>query len=282
MSEIWTSPLLRRALVEAVLVGAIGGVVGVHVVLRRFSYATAALTHATFPGVVLAVVVGLDLLVGSLVFGMVTVTVLALLWRGRRVGESTIVGVVLSASLAIGVVIAAAEPTASRLVSRALVGSILTVDAADLWLTAGLGLLAITLVVAVHKELVASSFDPEGSRAAGYKMAVLDGVLLVAVQLALVAAVPAVGTLLAVALLVGPAATARLWVERIGRSMVAAAAIGAVCGAAGVWVSHTADVAAGGAIATICGSVFMISLVGSRAIVRTRANSARRRALANA
>lgn len=280
MSELWTSPLLRRAVIEAVLVGAIGGVIGVHVVLRRFSYATAALTHATFPGVVLGTVIGLDLLVGSLVFGLLTVAVLAALWRGRRIGDSSIVGVVLSASLAVGVLIASAEPTATRVVSRALVGSILTVDAQDVWLTAGLGAGAIALILVVHKELVASSFDPEGARAAGYQVAALDAVLLVAVQLALVAAVPAVGTLLAVALLVGPAATARLWVERIGRSMIAAAVIGAACGAVGVWISHTADVAAGGAIATLCGSVFVLSLLWSRVSSRASTEKARSRRIA--
>lgn len=274
MSQLLSSPALRRALLEAVMVGALGGVIGVHIVLRRLPFPTMALTHATFPGVVIASLWGIDLLLGGALFGLGLIALLVAAGRHRRLDQSTTVGVLLAGGLAMGVLLISTREGFSRDLSAFLVGSIVTVDGTDLWSTAAVGLAVMGVLALLHRNLVAAAFDPVGARALGVPVVALEVVMLVVVQLTIVVTVPAIGTILAVALLVGPAATARLWVDRVGSSMAVAAAIGAACGVIGLWLSLVWDLAAGGAIAVVVGLAFGMSLAGGA--VR-RAVSIRRR-----
>jgi manganese/iron transport system permease protein len=138
---------------------------------------------------------------------------------------------------------------------------VLTVTAADIVTTAVTGVLLLLVLAAVHKELVLAAFDPGGAAAAGYRTGRLNALVLVVVSVALVTAVPAVGTLLAIALLTVPALAARLWTERVGPAMVVSAAIGAGSGVIGLCLSAAFDVAARGAIALTCTSAFAVSLL---------------------
>jgi len=115
------------------------------------------------------------------------------------------------------------------------------------------------VLAAFHKELVLGAFDRDGLTAMGYPVLVLDLVLLVAIELTVVTTIPAVGTILSVALIVAPAATARLWTDRVGPSMAIAATVGAVCGAVGLVVSDHWSVAAGPTICVILSLVFAVS-----------------------
>lgn len=143
-------------------------------------------------------------------------------------------------------------------------GSVLTVTGADLLTTAAVGAVLLAALAALHKELILGAFDPEGAAAAGYRTALLDTALLAIVTVALVSAVPAVGTLLAVALLTVPALAARLWVDRVVPAMVLAAAIGAASGIAGLCLSAAFGIAAGGAIALSASGAFVLSAAGAR------------------
>jgi manganese/iron transport system permease protein len=122
----------------------------------------------------------------------------------------------------------------------------------------------LAALAALHKELVLGAFDPQGAAAVGYRTALLDPGLLAIVTVALVTAVPAVGTLLAVALLTVPALAARLWVDRVVPAMVVAAGVGAVSGVAGLCLSALFGIAAGGAIALSASAAFVLSAAGSR------------------
>ena len=130
-------------------------------------------------------------------------------------------------------------------------------------LTAVVGLVVVAVLAATHKELVLGAFDPAGLAAMGYPVLVLDGLLLVAIEATVVTAIPAVGTILAVALIVAPAATARLWTDRIGVSMAIASTVGALSGAVGLVLSSRWDIAAGPTIAVVVSSVFAVSMVVS-------------------
>ena len=253
------SPLMRRALLEALMAGALAGVVGVHVVLRRLSFFTMSLTHATFPGLVIAEIVGVSLFTGTAVFGLLVVALIASLARVRSLDSSTATGVVLAGGFALGVVLISSQPGFSKDLTAFLVGSILTVSATDLTTTAVAGLVVLAVLAAFHKELVLGAFDRDGLTAMGYPVLVLDLVLLVAIELTVVTTIPAVGTILSVALIVAPAATARLWTDRVGPSMAIAATVGAVCGAVGLVVSDHWSVAAGPTICVILSLVFAVS-----------------------
>ena len=251
----------RRALIEALLVGALCGLVGVHVVLRRLSFFTMAMTHATFPGVVLAALVGVDLRLGSGLFGVLVVLGVSWLTTRPRSDSAAAVGVVLSAGFALGVALLSAQAGFTRDLSAYLVGSIVTVQAGDLVKTA-LVLAAVALTLAlVGKELVFGAFDRGGMVAAGYPAGRLDLLLLLVVELTVVTSVPAVGTIQAVALIVAPAAAARLWSDRIAPTTVLAVLLGMASGVVGLAVSQAYQVAAGAAIVLAACGFFVLSVV---------------------
>jgi ABC-type Mn2+/Zn2+ transport system permease subunit len=251
----------RRALVEAVLAGGLCGVVGVHVLLRRLPFLTVALAHATFPGAVLAALLGLNLLLGAGLFGVLVVLVVVGLGTRDRVEETSAVGVVLAGAFALGVLLLSAQAGFTKDLTAFLVGSILTVQGGDLVATAVTGSLVLLVLGALHKELVLGAFDRGGLAALGYPVAGLDLALVLCVQLTLVSALPAVGAMLAVALVVAPAATARLWTDRLGTTMVLAPCLGIAAAVAGLAVSQHVRAAAGATIVLVAAALFGLSLL---------------------
>lgn len=258
-APLFADDFARRALVEAVLVGALCGVVGVHVVLRRLAFFTQAMTHATFPGVVLAALLGVNLLAGTGLFGLLAVLTVAWLWSRPGADQASVIGVVLSGGFALGVALLSAQAGFSRDLSEYLVGSVLTVDRADILVTAGVLVAVLVVLVAVGKELVLGAFDRGTLVAQGYPARLLDIVLLLLVEATIVAAVPSIGTILSVALIVAPAATARLWTDRLGPMTAAAVGVGVFSGAAGLTISQLENVAAGAAIVLVACGCFGLS-----------------------
>lgn len=261
--DSFQSPLFRRAMLEAICVGLFAGVVGVHVIMRRLPFFVTAMSHATFPGVVLASTAGVSLFVGGTTFGLVVVAAVLLLGAGRVLDNTAVIAVVLAGSFALGMMILSTRASSSKDLSAFLVGSVLTVTTADIATTIGVGAAVLVLLAVLHKELVFGAFDRDGAGALGYRTAVLDAIALTAITVTLVAAIPAVGTLLAVALLTVPALTARLWTDRLGTSMVVAALVGAASGALGLCAAAIWNVAAGGAIALTTGACFAVSLAAT-------------------
>jgi ABC-type Mn2+/Zn2+ transport system permease subunit len=248
----------RRALLEAVMVGGLCGAVGVHVLLRRLPFFTMALGHATFPGVVLAGLLGISLFAGAAAFGAVVVVVVALLGARDRVDDTSAVGVTLAGAFALGVLLLSAQAGFSRDLTAYLVGSIVTVQPADLVTTALVGVAVLAALAALHKELVLGAFDRGALAALGYPVLALDVGLLLLVEATVI---PAVGTILAVALIVAPAATARLWTERLRATMALSAALGAASGVVGLAISLQWRVAAGATIVLVAAALFAVSLV---------------------
>ena len=268
MSVLWDSlhsTGFRWAVVEAVLVGAIGGVVGVHVMLRRLPFFVVAMSHAMFPGVVLASVAGISLFIGGTAFGLVVVAAVAVIGASRVLDQSSAIGVVLAGAFALGVLVLSAQPASSHDLSAFLVGSILTVTPADVVTTALGGGVVILVLAALHKELVASAFDPAGSAALGYPVRRLDTLVLAAVTITMATTIPATGTLLSVALLTVPALTARVWTDRVGPAMVIAAGVGAASGLLGLAASTLWRIAAGGAIGLAATALLALALAARAA-----------------
>jgi ABC-type Mn2+/Zn2+ transport system permease subunit len=255
--------VIERALTEAVLLGAIGGLVSVQIVLRRLPFFTLAMTHATFPGVVLAAVAGVDLYAGGGLFGVFVVAGVLALSRRREQDTTTAIGIVLSAGFALGVVLLSAQEGFSKDLTAYTVGQILTVGDGDLVAVALAGVLVVALLGVAGRQLTFRAFDPGGYAAAGYRPVAVDAALLFTVEAVIVVAVPAVGAILAVAILVAPAAVARLWTQRIPLMTAIAVVTGAGSGLTGVLVSDDYNVAAGGAITVAIGAVFALSLAAT-------------------
>ncbi|MFB9832936.1 metal ABC transporter permease [Actinoallomurus acaciae] len=252
-----------RAIIEAVLLGAVGGLISVQIVLRRLPFFTLAMTHATFPGVVLAAIAGVNLYLGGGLFGILIVLGILALSRRREQDTTTAIGVMLSAGFALGVVLLSAQSGFSKDLSAYTVGQIFTVGDGDLVAVAVVGVLVVALLGGAGRQLAFRAFDPGGYAAAGYRPTVIDIALLLTVEAVIVVAVPAVGAILAVTILVAPAATARLWTQRIPAITAVAVLTGAASGLIGVLVSNSYDVAAGGAITVVTGVLFTLSLAAT-------------------
>jgi ABC-type Mn2+/Zn2+ transport system permease subunit len=263
LADLLQAAFVQRALLEVVLVGVLCGVVGVHVVLRRLSFFAMTMGHATFPGVALTALLGVDLLLGAAGFGVLLVLLVVAVGAQRRVDETSAIGVVLAGGFALGVLVVSAGAGGgdSRDLAAYLVGSVVTVQARDLVVTALGGVVVLGLLAALHKELVLGAFDRQALEAQGYPVRSLDVVLLLCLQLTLVACVPAVGTFLSVALLAAPPRPARLWTDRVGPTIALAVVFAVGSGVAGLLVSLVVRVAAGGAVVLAAATVFVVSLL---------------------
>lgn len=254
---------IDRAVLEAVLLGAVGGLISVQIVLRRLPFFTLAMTHATFPGVVLAAIVGVDLYAGGGLFGVLIVLGVLALSRRPAQGMTTAIGIVLSAGFALGVVLLSTRDGFTKDLSAYTVGQIITVTGGDLVAVAAVGVAVLALLGGAGRQLTFRAFDPDGYAAAGYRPILIDLALLLVIEAVIVIAVPAVGAILAVAILVAPAAIARLWTHRIAAMTAIAVAAGSGSGLIGVLISTRYDVAAGGAITLVTGVFFTLSLAGT-------------------
>lgn len=278
----FAAPYLQRALVEAVLLGVLAGIVGVHVVLRRLAFAADAFTHTVFPGLAIAFALGASLFAGALVAGVASAVSLTVLERNRRIGSDAAVAVVLTSFFAVGVIVVSRTDRYTADLTGLLFGRILTVDAAQITRTAAV-LAAVALVLAaLHKELVLRAFDPDAAEALGYRLGALDLVVNLAIVAVVVAAAQAVGTLLTVALLITPAATARLVCRSVGSMYLVAAAVGALAGWLGLAASYEASLhhglrlASGATVVLALTAIFLVALAG-RAVVRVAAATEARR-----
>jgi ABC-type Mn2+/Zn2+ transport system permease subunit len=258
--------VIERAILELVLVGALAGLIGVHVVMRRLSFFTMALTHATFPGVVAASIIGVNLLLGGVVTGAVIALGVAALSRRRGQDAAAATGVLLSGGFALGAALVATQSGFSRDLSSFLVGSILTVSSQDLVITAiVLVVVAVTLLLAA-RPLLYTGFDPAGARAAGLAVGAWDVILLLTIQVVVVTLVPAIGTILALSLIVAPAAAARLWSDRLPVITAVAVTLAIGSGLIGLAVSAQWNVAAGAAVSLTATAALLLSWAARKVI----------------
>jgi ABC-type Mn2+/Zn2+ transport system permease subunit len=263
LTDAFSGSFGQRALLEAIMVGIVCGVIGVHVLLRRLPFVTLALGHATFPGVVLAALAGVNLLLGAGAFGVLVVVTIGLLGARDRIDDTSAIGVVLAGTFALGVLLLSAQQGFTKDLSAYLIGSIVTVQPSDLYITAGAAAVVLGVLAGLHKELVLGAFDRDGLAALGYPAVALDLVMLLLIEVVVVSSIPAVGTILSVALITAPAATARLWTDRLGPTMALSAVLGAASGAIGLVLSRHWDVAAGATIVLVAGGLFVVSVVAS-------------------
>ncbi|WP_130176357.1 metal ABC transporter permease [Cryobacterium sp. SO1] len=250
----------EKALFAAAVIGALSGLVGTLVLLRRRTFFAQALTHATFPGAVAAALLGVSIPLGAAVAAAVIVAIMTLLGRVRRQGSQVASGIMLTAGFALGVLLQALNPSLPVQVDSYLVGSILTVTDNDVFLAAGVLVVAVLVTLFWGKEILFSTFDRTGFRAAGYREWPIELLTLVLITATVVTAMPAVGAILAIALIAAPAAAARLLVRTAGRIAVLAPLLGAGSGVIGVLLSRALDVAAGPAIALTAAACFLLAL----------------------
>ncbi|MDQ0894016.1 metal ABC transporter permease [Agromyces ramosus] len=250
----------ERALLASIVIGAGAGFVGALVVLRRRTFFAQALTHASYPGAVAAAAIGVSVPLGAAVASVVIVAVMAGIARVRRQGAQVAAGIVLTGGFAAGALLQAALPGLPVRADSLLVGSILTVSDGDILLAASVAVIAVIVVAGFGKEIAFSTFDPPGFRAAGYREWPVELLVLGLTAAVVVSSLPAVGAILAIALIAAPATAARLIAPTFGGILVAAPLIGAASGVVGVLASRALAIAAGPAIAIAATAFFLLAL----------------------
>ena len=264
----WMQGVMQRALAEMALLGLVGGVLGCWIVFYELSYSAESLAHALFPGLVIAALAGFPLVLGAGIGVTVAAIAIAVLGRAPQIGRDTAVAVVISALFGLGVVLAL-SPDAPPGLQGLLFGDILGVSSLDLLLTAGLAAVVLVALGLLHRQLLVVGFDRASARSVGGKPQLADIALLVLIALATIVAVQGLGSLLVVAVLVGPAATARLLARRMVPMMGLASLMAVSAGAAGLYLSYYAGTAGG---ASVAGAIVTLYLAvrGGSALRRLR------------
>ncbi|MEU4157298.1 metal ABC transporter permease [Actinoplanes sp. NPDC026670] len=262
MIEPFAVPFMGRALTEIALLALICGPVSVFVFVRRLSFVSDALTHTVFPGVVIGFVAGgiEGLFAGALVAGLLTAVVLTVLTRAARLTDDAATAVVLTAMFSIGVVLVSRRTSYTSDLTAFLFGRLLTVTPRQIAETAVLAAVILVALAIGARAWLFRAFDPAGAAAAGLRVGWLDLWLNVLLALVVVAAVRAVGTILVVALLVVPAAAARMITARPAVMALAGTGLVLVAGYAGLLLSWTASLRYGVALTSASAVVLMLVL----------------------
>jgi ABC-type Mn2+/Zn2+ transport system permease subunit len=267
--EPWRSGFMQRALLELVLLGVVGAVVGCWVLFYELAYSTESLAHALFPGLVGAALLGLPLLAGGAAGVLGAAACVALVRRTPRIGADTAVAVVVTTLFGVGVLLALA-PAAPPGLDGLLFGDLLGVTRGDLVASGALASATLAALVVLYRPLLLVGFDRTTARAYGARPVAVDLALLALVAVAIVIGVRALGNLLVVAVLVGPAATARLVGHRMTRLMGLSAVLAVAASVGGLYLSYYADVAAGAAVAAVTVGIYalVLAVVSARDLTR--------------
>lgn len=251
---------MQRALVAAVLIGAVCSVLSCYLVLKGWSLMGDAVSHAVLPGIVLAFVLGLPLAVGAFAAGLACALATGYLKENSRIKEDTVMGIVFSGMFGFGLVLFTKVETEQHL-NHILFGNMLGITAQDL---IEVGIIAggtLLIVLARRRDLLLYCFDPQHARAIGLPLGVIHYALLTLLALTIVASLKAVGIILVVAMLVAPGAIAYLLSDRFDRMLMIAAAVAIGASVTGTLVSFHIDGATGPCIVLIQAFVFLLAFL---------------------
>jgi manganese/iron transport system permease protein len=250
-----------RALLASAVVGVVCAVVGTYTVLRGLAFMGDAISHAAFPGVVVAYFLSVPFYLGAAVAAIVTA--LSIGWVSRRgsLRGDTAIGVIFAGMFALGVFLFSQIPNYVGDLFGFLFGEVLGISTMDVIAVTVLGLGVLVVVQVFWKELLYSTFDPLGAAASGLPVARLDYLFLALIAVTIVVSVETVGIIMVVAMLVTPAATAQLMTLRFGRLMGIAIAIGIVAPFVGLYLSYWFDAASGATIVLVETAIFILALL---------------------
>jgi len=250
-----------RALTASAVVGLVCAVVGTYMVLRGLAFMGDALSHAAFPGVVAAYLLGAPFYLGATVAAVGTSLAIGWITRHGRIRGDTAIGVLFAGMFALGVFLFSTIPNYVGDLFGFLFGQVLGISSTDLITLTILGIVVLAIVAVFWKELLYSTFDPLGAGASGLPVAALEYLFLGLIAMTIVISLQTVGIILVVAMLVTPAATAQLLTNRFSRLILVASAIGIVAPAIGLYISYWTNTASAALIVLVETAAFLLALL---------------------
>lgn len=261
-----TNPLLTflpKALLVTIVCALISGYIGTFVVLRGMAFVGDAVAHSVFPGIAVAFVLQGSLVLGGALAGFITALLVATFSQNKRLKEDSVIGVFFSGAFALGIVIVSQTPGYTGSLHNFLFGSITGISDSDITVVMVTAVTVLLVGMLFHKELIAVSLDRETARAARLPLFWFDLLLYLLVTAVVVIAVQSIGNILVLSLLITPAATARLYSEKIHTMMLVAPLLGAISATLGIYISWSFDLPAGGSIVLIATAIFLLSWIGA-------------------
>lgn len=246
----------RNGTVVAVVAGALCGLLGVFVILRGMSYIGHGLSHAVFGGAAASAVMNFNYFIGAGLWGVASGVLIGRIARRRILGADAAIGVVTTASFAVGLALLNRYGQAKRSIEAVLFGSVLGVKTGDIVAVVIVSLLAVGVIVVGYRHLLFSTFDPEVASVSGVRVSVMEVTLMVMLSLTILVTMRVIGTLLISALLVIPAATARMLTSRFSRMLWLSPVIGASGAFLGMNLAYHTDTSAAAMIIIVCATAF--------------------------
>ncbi len=246
----------RYGIVVATLAGGLCGLVGIYVVLRGMSYIGHGLSHAIFGGAAASAVVNVNFYLGAGIWGLASALMIGRVTRRRVIGSDAAIGVITTASFALGLVLFGSFGVARKSVDAVLFGSILGVTAGDVWVVLAVTVGAGAMVFFRYRALLFTTFDPEVADVSGVNTARTDALLMLMLAVSILATMKVIGVVLIAAMLVIPPVTARMLTNSFARMLWLSVVIGAACGLLGMYLSYHLDVSSGATIVLVGAVVF--------------------------
>ena len=249
----------QKGLIVATLSGALLGFIGVYIVLRGMSYIGHGLSHAIFGGYAAMQLFAAQLYVlGAGLWGIASAIAITAVARRSRLGADAAIGVVTTASFALGVALFSKFGSSGPAFDNALFGSILGItDTQIVWLLAVMAFAGF-VVFFRYRPLLFTTFDPDVARASGVKVARVEGLLMVVLSLSILVTLTVIGVTLVAAMLVIPAVVARMLTDSFGRMLTLSTIVGSACGLVGMYLSYYAGVPSGTMIVLVGAAVFLV------------------------
>ena len=268
-------PFMVRGMAAAILAGALCGGIGVYVVLKRMAYIGHGLAHAVLGGAVVSFVMSFNFLIGSTVWGFLCAQLITLTTKKRKIAYDAAIGVITTASFAIGIVLISRYKSFTRDFETALFGNIAAVAPGDLVaLAAVTGATALVLFVA-YKHFLFTTFDGDVAQFYGVPTGWVEAAFSLVLAGTIVVSLQVLGVLLIAGATVIPPVSARMLTDSFPRMLLLSAGIGAFCGFFGIYLSFFVDVSSGATIVLVEAAVFAMVMVYSN--LRSRLLAVRRR-----
>ena len=253
-----------RGLIAATLVGGLCGLLGVYIVLRQMSYIGHGLSHAIFGGAVVSYVMSINFYVGASLWGFLSALLINLTTRRRpTIGADAAIGIITTASFALGIALISRYRTFTRSFDAALFGDILGVSDGDLVAIALVAVLVVVVVMLSYRQLLFITFDPDVARFFGVPTGWMDALFSLALAGTVVVSMQVLGVTMIAAAIVIPPIVGRLLTDSFHRMVMISVVTGAVSGLLGIYVSWYADVSSGATVVLVAVGFFVVALAYS-------------------
>ena len=250
---------VRNGMIVAVLAGGLCGLLGTYVTLKSMSYIGHGLSHAIFGGAALGAVAGINYFVAAGAWGLASALAVGRVTRRRLIGADAAIGVITTASFALGIALKNRLPQSGKSTDALLFGSILGVSPTDVLVVVGVWVLVGVAVFLRYRSLLFTTFDPEVAQASGVSTWQAETLLMVLLAAAILACMNVLGVTLIAATLVIPAVVARMLTSSFSTMLWLSTLIGAAAGGVGMYLSYFADVSSGATIVLVGTAAFLVT-----------------------